>query len=178
MCAIGTYQPNTGQSTCINCPAGYLCATTNLQAPTDCPTGKYCPAKTNAGSYAGSVDCPAGTYGDRINIGGASTNCIPCPPGKWCSAGLTAKSQAQDCAATFFCPYGSTAANGYSNTYEFGKAASGLCPPGYTCAAGTTAPTPCAVGTFQVAAGSTACNQCTAGYYCDEKGMSVLNVDQ
>ena len=165
-----------GQSSCIYCPAGYLCDTANLQAPNDCDPGYYCPAQTSSVSNE-KIACPAGTYNDRKNIGSVEA-CTPCPVGKWCAAATTAESAASDCDAGFFCPYGSSAANGYTTDYEFGKAASGKCPAGYTCAAATIAPTPCPVGQFQAVSGSTTCDDCTGGYYCDEVGMSVLDDNQ
>lgn len=151
------------------------CDEANMESPNQCPEGHYCPATTSS-VVSGKIECPAGTYNDRPNIG-SEDECTPCPVGKSCVAGLTAASTV-DCLETFFCPYGALVGDGYTNTYVFGQSASGKCPAGYTCAAGTTAPTPCALGTFQVLAGSTACDACTGGYYCDELGMYELNTPQ
>jgi hypothetical protein len=175
-CVIGYYQPNTGQSSCIGCPAGYLCDVGGMSAPTTCSTGKYCPATTSSVTNS-EVDCPAGTYNDRVNIGSAD-ECIPCPPGQFCIAATAAKPTASPCLASFFCPYGATAADGYSSDYVFGLSAAGLCPAGYYCEEGTIAPTPCPIGKFRATSGGAAltdCAVCTAGWYCDELGMTALD---
>ena len=145
-CPVGSYQPNEGQSSCIDCPAGQLCDTTAMTAPGECPIGKYCPAETNSVNNE-AIDCPAGTYNDITNIGEEEL-CIPCEPGKYCNAGSTARSDAIDCDETFFCPFGSSAGNSYTETYEFGHEDSGICPAGYNCPAGTIAPVPCDIGTW------------------------------
>jgi hypothetical protein len=149
-----------------------------MQNPQECPIGKYCPAKTASITEAAytsdwPVNCPAGTYSDIVNIGSAD-ECKPCPVGQWCAAGTDAEPTSQPCDETFFCPYGSSAQNGYTDDYVFGLGASGLCPAGYTCPAGTIAPVPCPVGEFQALSGQTTCDDCTRGYYCDEVGMSAL----
>ena len=43
VCEVGYYQPNEGQSSCIHCPGGQLCDTTEMTAPVECPAGSYCP---------------------------------------------------------------------------------------------------------------------------------------
>jgi hypothetical protein len=146
-----------------------------MTVPGECPIGHYCPARTSSVTNE-AIECPAGTYGDRVNLGSVE-ECVPCEPGKFCTAGQTSRGASTDCDETFFCPIGSSAGNGYSNDYEFGVNVAGLCPAGYTCPAGTTAPVPCPVGTYQPLSGQTDCDDCLGGYYCDELGMSELNVD-
>lgn len=92
-----------------------------MTVPNECPEGFYCVAKTASIAEAdyGKTECPAGTYNDIKNIG-AEEDCTPCPVGKWCPAQSTSQSDASDCDETFFCPYGSASANGYTNDYEFG----------------------------------------------------------
>ena len=48
-CTAGTYNPNTGEDACFNCPAGYYC----IENSTDysgsvCPMGHYCPLGTGS----------------------------------------------------------------------------------------------------------------------------------
>jgi hypothetical protein len=119
-----------------------------MENPIDCPIGKYCPQQTNAVNNE-AIACPPGTYNDHVNIGSAD-ECTPCPPGQYCNCvgGCTAKPTSSPCDAGFFCPYGSSAPNGYTDAYVFGLGASGLCPKGYYCEAGTIAATPCPTTTY------------------------------
>lgn len=91
-CAIGTYQPNTGQSSCLYCPSGKLCDALGMENPNDCPIGSYCPAKTSSVTNE-AILCPAGTYSAKLNIG-SSADCTPCIIGSYCVAGSTSASDA------------------------------------------------------------------------------------
>ena len=53
-CALGTYQNNEGQSTCIDCPAGMYCNDTRTVS-VSCPSGMY----SESGSSI-CIECPAG----------------------------------------------------------------------------------------------------------------------
>jgi len=52
-CPAGTYTNNDYQSSCLDCPAGYSCA--SGAQPVACPIGNYCPA--NSGT---PTKCPLG----------------------------------------------------------------------------------------------------------------------
>lgn len=79
-CKPGTWQPNTGQKTCLDCDIGYYCDGVDGSQRIDCPRGYYCPAKTASPSkYA----CPAGKYGEDLR-GEDSTDCKDCPAGYFC----------------------------------------------------------------------------------------------
>ncbi|KAG9397448.1 putative protein serine/threonine kinase [Carpediemonas membranifera] len=64
VCNNGKYQPNTAQSTCLVCDAGY-----------------YVPA---SGARTAQIQCPAGTYSN-----GGVASCTQCPAGYYSSAGAT-----------------------------------------------------------------------------------------
>jgi hypothetical protein len=44
-CPIGSYQPNTGQSSCLLSPPGYYTDVEASITPTPCPAGQYQPAE-------------------------------------------------------------------------------------------------------------------------------------
>ena len=86
-CRAGTYQPNSGQTTCLTTPAGNFSAlgATNYTA---CPAGQYQPT---AGQSA-CEECPAGSYcattglsavsgvcTDGTFAGAGAMNCSNCP---------------------------------------------------------------------------------------------------
>ncbi|XP_067673802.1 uncharacterized protein [Haliotis asinina] len=78
VCAVGTYQPNTGAESCINCTSNFTTANNGSAAETDCY--RLCPA----GQYRPDTDrtacnkCKLGTY--QPSSGKAV--CITCtPPG-------------------------------------------------------------------------------------------------
>ena len=55
-CANGTYQDQTGQQSCLTCPAGSECPTVDA-TPQPCSNGTY--------SLLGDVDCQTCTAGYR-----------------------------------------------------------------------------------------------------------------
>lgn len=62
-CQPGTFQNQTAQDTCQDCPEGYYCDTTldtNAYQPRKCPPGYYCPAKS---IHYGLYPCPRGRFG-------------------------------------------------------------------------------------------------------------------
>jgi hypothetical protein len=65
LCAAGTYNPYTAQSSCLQCPAGYYCPSTGMSTPTACPIGYYCPAGSS--SYL-SRPCAVKTYGTQDRL--------------------------------------------------------------------------------------------------------------
>ena len=161
-CAPGYYNPDSAQSECKECPAGYLCTgTKNTGVFTDCPAGKYCPVHSFVGT-----DCPAGTYSSVTNLQTAA-ECTPCPPGRYCVGGLSSTS-------------GPTNAGIYSPSAASSASSGTICPKGSYCPSGSGNPTPCASGTFNPATGSTnsgACQSCTAGKYCGKNGLSAPEGD-
>ena len=65
-CLPGTYQDEFMQSSCKQCPSGFYCDSTimnatkcshGVQQPTPCPRGYFCPSGTKIGTQHG---CPNG----------------------------------------------------------------------------------------------------------------------
>lgn len=76
-CPIGTYNPDTGRGTCINCLQSLYCDTTGMTDPINCPPGNYCPAFSALISVYAPVPCAVGSYSIADNIG-TQDDCIPC----------------------------------------------------------------------------------------------------
>jgi hypothetical protein len=117
-----------------------------LQASKPCSAGKWCPS----GSETGDTPCPAGYYcpfaSDRV----------ACPAGTYCTAGMSAVTQALPCSAGKYCPSA-------SGSLDQG----GPCPGGWYCAAGMdralcNSGMYCPPGSALIDQGG----QCAAGYYC------------
>ena len=163
-CLKGTYNPYEGQSSCLPCPAGRLCATNGLSAYANCPMGGYCPQ----GSWQ-MTDCPSGTYNPNINLADGS-ECYRCDPGKYCTGGSSAVTG--ECLDGYVCPRGSKYNYSAALTFSYVTLTEGLCPPGSYCLAGSKAPKECEPGTYQDEKGKTVCKSCPANYYCPVSGMS------
>ena len=86
LCAPGSYQDQTTQSTCKTCPASFYCPSTGTVAPLACPPGNYCPAATYSGTQ---FPCLPGSYSNSSALS-TSGACSSCDSGYWCSGGLTA----------------------------------------------------------------------------------------
>ena len=54
LCINGTYQNETKQTTCIQCPAGFMCSSVDVD-PVACSTGKY-----SLQGMMECLNCPAG----------------------------------------------------------------------------------------------------------------------
>ena len=54
LCINGTYQNSTKQTTCLSCPAGYMCSSVDVD-PVACSDGKYSLLGMNE-----CLTCPAG----------------------------------------------------------------------------------------------------------------------
>lgn len=95
-CLPGSYQPSSGQASCLTCTAGGFC-TGNTTRPTTCPQRFFCPA----GSAAPTV-CPNSTYGAAAGLASVG-QCSVCPTGRYCVYG----SIAGVCSAGYVCVGGS-----------------------------------------------------------------------
>lgn len=202
-CLPGFFQPDSGQSTCLECTAGYYCPTNNVVSPPVCPQGSYCVAGVST-----PVECPAGTYG-ASELVDALSFCTPCPAGFYCN-GSTPAMPTGECLEGYFCPTGSVSPLGemvVNATPGFPmEACAGVdpdlserpCPAGHfcpnaseiatACPSGTYLPglsgvaaedcIPCDNGTFcegQAQAGSA--GQCDAGFYCHRNVLNVRPTD-
>ena len=165
-CPIGSYQPNTGQSSCLLSPPGNYTDVEASITPTPCPAGQYQPAEgqtacieNDAGHFSleGSVEqdpCQKGTYqpstgqadclnadpGHFVNVTG-STSQTPCSQGNYSST-----SMAESC---------TEASLGYHapNT-------------------GSTEQTECAAGTFADETGLAQCKDAAPGHFVASTGAS------
>ena len=79
-CEVGYYQPSTGQTSCLNCPAGFYWDGTDSSAKTAWVIGYYCPQNTR---YSTEYPCPEGTYGDTTS-NTQSSDCKAWPAGYYC----------------------------------------------------------------------------------------------
>lgn len=177
-CWRGSYNFETGRSTCQLCPAGYASPEGSLliSACTKCGTGKF---STQGGAC---TPCQPGTYADITGLGA----CKPCPPGLHAPAPGSAR-----CSP---CPPG-TASNATQclpcapGTFQDapGQPACDPCPPGFftpepgslacwPCGAGNYSTgaecLPCAPGTFNDKYQQTACEACSPGHYQDAEGAT------
>lgn len=78
-CEAGTYNNETGRSSCLDCPPGFFC-TMNTTVPVECPSGYYCPINSKT---ATAHPCPAGTF-NNLTARSALQDCQPCTPGSYC----------------------------------------------------------------------------------------------
>ena len=165
-CPDGTYENNTGASTCTLCPPGYYCSA-KLSTVTyfDCPQGYYCPIGTGLNWTA----CPVGKYGSRSNLR-SEDDCTGCDAGKFCSrTALSAPNG--NCSAGFFCPYGSQ--NSWGGTVYTSNS---TCTAGSYCPKGSSVPLQCPPGTYNPNRGSTSLEQCLScppGRYCDRYNLTA-----
>lgn len=100
-CAPGTYQPDSGQSSCVNCTNGAMCPGFNTTSPSLCKLGYYCPSGL-------PIPCPNGTYGKHLGLKGVH-QCSDCPSGKYCP-GLANTSPNLTCASGWYCQGGASSA--------------------------------------------------------------------
>ena len=157
-CPRGQYQPVKGQSTCVTCPAGYICDTSlgpiyDLSNAT-CITGYYCPEGTK---YATEHPCPISTFNNRTGITSIN-NCTTCLAGHYCDAkGLSVPTG--KCNAGYICLTGMQSPSPPGTE----------CPLGKYCISGSTVGIDCPDGTYTPRNGSKAitdCESCPAGKYC------------
>ncbi|XP_041098352.1 SCO-spondin [Polyodon spathula] len=163
-CALGTFQPARGQSSCLECLRGRFCNQTGLARPFPCPPGHYCLPGTVA-----PTPCPAGSYTAQEGAGDTE-QCVLCDPGQFCSmAGLSAPMG--PCKPGYYCTGGANSSMPVN--MPFGD----LCPAGFFCPSGTRHPfeNPCPPGTWNNGRGGwnqTSCWLCPPGHYCHGTGLA------
>ena len=161
-CVSGTYQDETGQTSCKTCPSAHFCdnsiSPVVLFNDSLCLPGHYCP---NGTAFATQYPCPAGTFS---NISGLESEqeCTPCTPGLFCGeGGLSTPSG--PCYPGYFCRTGAS-----SPTPEQSP-----CPQGHYCPQGISNPITCPMGTFSATirnANLEDCMPCAPGQFCSEEG--------
>ena len=166
-CPEGSFQANSGQTSCDLAPAGYYVSLIGQDHANACPTGQY---STSAGS-TGCTSALSGSYA----AGPAATESTPCPTGSYTdhngassctlaqlghfAVGPGAKFAAA-CAAGTFAP--STGLSACQNA-----------PAGYYIAGtGAVTPTKCPAGSYSDVVASTSCTPAPAGYFVASSGQT------
>ena len=75
ICQPGTYQDETGKTSCKDCAIGKFSIAGRSSCSTSCPKGKYVDTATKA-----CVPCGIGKYND---VTSSETSCKNCPVGKY-----------------------------------------------------------------------------------------------
>jgi sugar lactone lactonase YvrE len=173
------------------CPAGFYCpAATDIPLP--CPPGTF----SNILGLRNSSECTTCLAGSYCNSYGQTNVTGPCRGGYYCPTG-----QISDAPSLYPCPRGSACPVGsahptpclagtFSNTTHLascllceirtycpnsGMTVGFVCPQGQFCSGGNNTG-PCPKGTYSAVtslAMPSECTPCTAGYYCDELGMTI-----
>ena len=158
---------------CYQCPEGFTCPSA------DRPLDTYAKVETNS--------CPEGTY---CRTGTSSTTGTPCDLGYQCPEGSSTYmecepnkySEAQSSSCTF-------CEESFACVYDDGDIRQSEkidCPLGYYCPDVSSEPTtngthPCSIGRYGSASNAISnndCVECDAGYYCDEPGMTIVDLKE
>ncbi|MDC0851427.1 S8 family serine peptidase, partial [Euryarchaeota archaeon] len=164
-CAVGTYQPSTGQSSCIDASAGYYVDSTASISQTACPAGTYnlniastsssacndvgAGYYTSSSGSASQIACSLGTYQPTAG----QISCIDASAGYYVD--LTASTNQWTCTAGTYQP-----STGQSSCVD---ASAGY----YVPSPASTTQTACTTGTYQPNTGQSSCTDASAGYYVD-----------
>ena len=172
-CPIGKYQPQSGQSFCLDCEAGYYCDEEKMTAMKLCPAGHFCKR-----SSASPEPCPRGSYSNATGRTELES-CLMCPKGKFCQD-IKLTQPTDDCEAGFFCWGGAQSPepvfNNDSSTGQEIVLYGDQCYSGHYCPKGTTQMQPCGLGTYNPVKGArdiSACLPCPVGKYCNDTGLST-----
>lgn len=187
LCAAGTYNIASGQTSCVSCPVGKL-SSSDRSFCDDCSAGEYAFNKSTCepctlGTYAPQAlvdSCLSCTSGSSTNgVSSGATSCTPCDAGWWssassvncsaCAAGRASSAGASLCAA---CAAGTYVASMGSTTCT-------ACSSGsFASVTGSTNCTACSTGKAQGATGQASCEACEAGTYSSVTGGTTCAVCQ
>jgi hypothetical protein len=185
-CEKGTYQPNTGQSVCIDCPPGSYCPWEEQVGPHEaklCDPGYYCKINSNK-----QIPCEQGKYQDKRG----QTDCLACPVGFFCDSpnmanpnicnagGIcleTSMTTSKDCPEKYYCEEGTNIIPNYTDEdankiHPYTPKPPIICPQGNYCPTKSPKPIPCSLGTFNTKTGQTVCERCLPGFLCLITGVS------
>ena len=199
-CPIGSYQPNTGQSSCLLSPPGNYTDVEASITPTPCPAGQYQPAEGQTAclivdighfSLEGSVEqtpCPKGKFQDSV---GQST-CLDADPGYYvdikgsnsqfpCPSGTYSQSSGSHSCTNadigYHVPYSASSEQfecslgTYSDTV--GLTDCKLASPGhYTDVTGATTDFACSFGFYQPLSGQSLCLETDPGHFVSNNGAT------
>ena len=166
-CPIGSYQPNTGQSSCLLSPPGNYIDVEASITPTPCPAGQYQPVEgqtacliVDLGNFSleGSVEqtpCPKGTFQDSV---GQST-CLDADPGYYVDI--------KGSNSQFPCPSGTYSQS--SGSHSCTNADIGYHVP-YSA---SLEQFECSIGTYSDTVGLTDCKLASPGHYTDVTGATT-----
>ena len=166
-CPIGSYQPNTGQSSCLLSPPGNYTDVEASITPTPCPAGQYQPSEGQIAclivdlghfSLEGSVEqnpCPKGTFQDSF---GQST-CLDADPGYYVDI--------KGSNSQFPCPSGTYSQS--SGSHSCTNADIGYHVP-YSA---SSEQFECSLGTYSDTVGLTDCKLASPGHYTDVTGATT-----
>uniref|UniRef100_K3WJP5 Tyrosine-protein kinase ephrin type A/B receptor-like domain-containing protein n=1 Tax=Globisporangium ultimum (strain ATCC 200006 / CBS 805.95 / DAOM BR144) TaxID=431595 RepID=K3WJP5_GLOUD len=166
-CLPGTWSSSTSladSSECEICPKGKYCSGGKSFIDGSCSPGYYCPLGT---AYPTKFPCPSGTYTSKTWLF-ESSQCDDCPPGYYCPAGSV---EPIPCKPGSYTSLNSTQVVGPGLAWP----ACITCPAGHFCAEASIAPDPCGKGKFS-SAGAKSCSVCEAGYFCNSKTTSLMNM--
>ena len=169
-CDLGYYQPNEGQSACVDCPAGNYCDGSDTSTYITCIIGYYCPDNTR---YANEHPCPEGKYLDETGKS-AVGDCKPCPLGYYCDQ----KGQSTFSKTIMAGYYSTLTDNTVPNPADVSNV-SGRCETGHYCPEGSSSPTPCPAGTYnngRASISSSECLSCPPGEYCNAAGKTYAEL--
>jgi hypothetical protein len=147
-CAKGTYQPQPGQTSCIQCPGGKVTDHTGSTSADECKTYAKCPpGEYNAvDGYTPCTQCDVGYY----STDPGATSC------QKCSGGFSTKNK------------GSTSPKDCTEPPKTEPPTSGgSCAPGYFSASGSEPCDPCPLNEYAKGYGSKACTKCPEGQVTD-----------
>ncbi|KAJ6249380.1 insulin-like growth factor binding protein [Anaeramoeba flamelloides] len=157
-CIFGFYQNETGGSVCSECPKGTYQNVTRMSYCNDCPIGTYNPVLRGT-NFTDCLFCPGGTYGIRQGAPSYEEACENCLPGTWGDKeGATSKEN--DC---YPCPKGFYNEKFGSNTID----SCWPCPKGtYGDSEGLTSLyhcSTCSSTEYSSEINSTSCHKCPIG---------------
>jgi len=199
-CPIGSYQPNTGQSSCLLSPPGNYTDVEASITPTPCPAGQYQPAEGQTAclivdlghfSLEGSVEqtpCPKGTFQDSVgqltcldadpgyyvDIEGSNSQ-FPCPSGTYSQSSGSHSCTNADIG--YHVPYSASSEQfecslgAYSDTV--GLTDCKLASPGHHVPeTGMTGQVICAAGSYQPLGGQSLCLEADPGHFVPNYGAT------
>ena len=144
-CAIGKYQANSNQATCLSCIPGQ--------------------SQNNVGQIQ-CKQCQAGTY---TNVA-LSTSCVTCDPGE---TSLLGSARCEGCTAGFAGDGCVHCLPGWYRSGTMSSASCAMCPKGWHQPAYEGAGClPCNLGKSQALEGQSVCNLCSINYYANRSQMS------
>lgn len=164
LCDIGTYQPQSGQTSCLDSDPGYYVGTVNSSDQDECLAGTHQPNSAQSDCIVNSpgyyslnraiqqTGCPIGSYQPSSN----SSDCIPTESGYFTNS-IGSSSQTA-------CPAGSYQPSSSQNTCI--QASMGY----FVSSSGSISQEMCTTGNYSDSLGQSECTLASSGYYVSENG--------